>query len=71
MALTPEQLLEKRPVNRARLEAHLDSVAQIRSQIAALAPVCTTPPQPSDAPHATPAGHAGTHRHARVVASHA
>lgn len=32
----------------ARLEAHLDSVAQIRSQIAALAPVCTTPPQPGE-----------------------
>ncbi|MFV8750248.1 DUF1552 domain-containing protein [Nannocystaceae bacterium ST9] len=31
-----------------RLEAHLESVAQIRSQIAALAPVCTTPPQPGE-----------------------
>jgi hypothetical protein len=31
-----------------RLEAHLESVAQIRSQIAALAPVCTAPPQPGE-----------------------
>jgi hypothetical protein len=34
--------------DRMRLEAHLESVAQIRSQIAALAPVCTMPPQPGE-----------------------
>ncbi len=33
--------------DKQRLEAHLESVAQIRSQIAALAPMCTTPAQPS------------------------
>ncbi len=31
-----------------RLEAHLESVAQIRSQIAALAPMCTTPGLPGE-----------------------
>lgn len=35
--------------DKARLEAHLDSVAQIRSQIAATAPVCDQPPQPNQA----------------------
>ncbi len=32
--------------DRARLEAHLESVAQIRGQIAATAPECAQPPQP-------------------------
>lgn len=34
--------------DRMRLEAHLDSVAQIYSQIAATAPVCMQPPQPGE-----------------------
>lgn len=34
--------------DRIRLEAHLDSVAQIRTQIAALAPECAQPMQPSE-----------------------
>lgn len=34
-------------VDRQRLDAHLESVAQIRNQIAALAPECAQPAQPS------------------------
>jgi hypothetical protein len=34
--------------DRIRLEAHLESVAQIRSQIAAMAPECVQPMQPSE-----------------------
>ncbi|PRQ05252.1 hypothetical protein ENSA7_47020 [Enhygromyxa salina] len=34
--------------DRIRLQAHLESVAQIRTQIAATAPECVQPPQPSE-----------------------
>lgn len=34
--------------DKQRLDAHLESVAQIRSQIAALAPTCTSPAQPGE-----------------------